>query len=312
MIRPVLLTRNFMLKTFSLVVALLIFLFVSVESATPVEVDFKLEVNPPDGMVVTNEVPDFVHVTLRGPWANVRSFDSEDLKPVVLDLAETPPGELSRPIDLSLVRPPGGMTALSVRPEKVELNLDFRVERSVPVEADIIDRPAFGFDILAVHIEPKEVRVVGPRSKVGTLDFVSTRPLAVDGQTEDVTLEADLRTPAVGVRLLERRVRVVIEINEEFVTRSFANVRVSVDNAPQGIRIAPNAVTVSLKGPRRLVDNLDPTALEVYVDAQPEVDEGRRSFEKVVALRAAPERTVLVNPIPNVVLQVPKSRRRRR
>ena len=89
-------------------------------------------------------------------------------------------------------------------------------------------------------------------------------------------------------------------------------VRVTLDNAPKGTRVSPNSVTVSLKGPRRLVDSMDPKTIEVFIDAQPEIDEGRRSFEKAIALRTAPERTVLVSPIPNVVVQLPKTRRRNR
>jgi len=310
--RPTLLTRNFMLKIFSLVVSLLIFLFVSVESATPVDVDFPIEYRIDDDIMLTGDTPQKLHTTLQGPWASFRSFGTLNLKPVVIDLMDAEPGEWRHRIETDDVRPPGGMKVVAVRPGEIEIVLERKVERLVPVEADIMDRPAFGYDILAVHIDPKEVRVVGPRSKVGTLDFISTRPLNIDGQTEDVTLEAELRPPAAGVRLLERRVSVVIEISEEFVTRPFANVRVTLDNAPKGTRVSPNTVTVSLKGPRRLVDNMDPKTLEVYVDARPEIDDGRRSFEKVIALRTAPERTVLVNPIPNVVVQLPKVRRRKR
>ncbi len=67
-----------------------------------------------------------------------------------------------------------------------------------------------------------------------------------------------------------------------------------------------------LKGPRRFVDNMDKAALEVYVDALPEADEGHASYEKPVALRNAPERTLLITPIPKVVVQLPKVAKRRK
>jgi YbbR domain-containing protein len=311
-VRPTVLTRNFMLKVFSLAVSVLIFLFVSVESATPVHVEFPLEFRMGDDMMLTGDTPERLHTTLQGPWANFRSFGIMEVEPVVVDLTSAEPGELRKSIEFDQIRPPAGMSVVGVRPAEIVLNLERRVERLVPVEADIMDRPAFGYDILAVHIDPKEVRVVGPRSKVATLDFISTRPLNVNGQTEGTTLEADLRPPSAGVRLLERRVTVVIEIAEEFVTRPFANVKVALDNAPRGTKVSPSAVTVSLKGPRRLVDSMEAKNLEVFVDIQGEVEDGLRSFEKVVAVRNAPDRTVLVTPIPNVVVQVPKQRRRKR
>ena len=302
-------TRDLTLKVFSLLLASLLFVFVGVESATPVDVDFRLEYRTPDDMMLTGDPPTIVQTTLQGPWANLRSFDINTLPPVIVDLTAAEPNTLRHRIDTSDVQAPGGMKVVGIRPSELELTLDRRVERLVDVAPDIVERPAFGYTIVETRVEPKQVRVVGPMARVRTLEFVSTRPIDVSGQEADVSREnVELRPPSPGIKLLDKRVRILIEINEESVTRSFSGQKVLIDSAPRGTRVNPDVVGVAIKGPRRFVDTLPAKpAFEIYVDALPELEEGLQTFEKPVMLRKAPERTLLVIPIPKVTLQIPKS-----
>ena len=123
--------ENLGLKLFSLLVAVLLFLFVSVESTTPIDVDFRVVYQLPDDIIIVSDAPTVVHTTLRGPWASFRSYDITDLKPVVIDLTDAGPGTVRRTIDTSEVIPPGGMTVVAVRPAEIVLTLDRTIERQV-------------------------------------------------------------------------------------------------------------------------------------------------------------------------------------
>ncbi len=307
-----LVTENFGLKAFSLAFSLVMFFVVTGESSTPKDVDFRIEYQLDDEMMITGDPPPVLHATIQGPWANLRTFSTEELQPVVIDLTAEAPGTVRHLIDIDDINPPAGMKVVSINPTEIEVALDRRVERHVPVEPDISERPAFGFEILSVRIEPPRVRVVGPLSKMRTLDFISTRPIDVNGREDDVSIRVEVRQPPPGLRLLDRNVAVLVEIGEEFVQRNFNNISVSVDNGRRGTRVSPDAVDVTLKGPRRLVDSLKASAVKLYVDALPEAEEGQIRFEKTVTLRAAPERTVLVAPVPKVIIQMPRPRRRKR
>lgn len=107
-------TDNFLLKIFSLVVAAVIFLFVSVESATPVDVDFPIEYRLDADMVLVGEPLPVLHATMQGPWANFRSFSPGDLKPVIIDLSKQPPGTVRQMIATNELEPPGGMKIVSI------------------------------------------------------------------------------------------------------------------------------------------------------------------------------------------------------
>jgi len=301
-------TQNLTLKLFSLVVAILLFLFVSIESATPVDVDFRLEYHLPDDMLMVGDAPAVVHTTLRGPWAAFRSYDITELKPVVIDLQDAGPGSLRRAIDTSEVTPPGGMTVVAVRPAELDLTLDRRIERQVVVQPDIVGQPELGYELGTVEVNPARVRVSGPTKRMETLDAIATREVDVGGKRDEFTVEVELKPPLAPLRIKDKRVTVTVRFVEELVTRSFEDLPVRIDNAPNGTEVVPNRVTVKLKGPRNLVEAIDPATLEPYVDVHPEIDEGATDFDKAVSLPANPERTQWIGTAPKVQVHVAKGK----
>jgi YbbR domain-containing protein len=306
-------TEDWTVKLFSLGVAVLLFLFVTVENATSVDVDFRIEYRTADDILVTNDAPTVLHATLQGPWARLRTFETTDLEPAVLDLSRAEPGAQRHSIDLSAVTAPGGMKVVAIRPSEVEVTLDRRVERQVPVRPDIPEAPAFGYEILDVRIVPARARVLGPGSKMQSIDFITTRTIDVMGREQDLNLEVDLRPPPPPLRLLDKRVSVFVEIGEEFTQRNFPNVPVRVEGAPKNSRISPVTVTLMLKGPRRTIDKINRSKMVAVVDVTAEVHDGEIDIEKLIQVSPAlPERTQVVAPVPKISVQVPQGRRTKR
>lgn len=303
-------TENLSLKLFSLLVAGVMFAFVSWDSDTPVEAVFPIKYMLANDIILVGNPPTVLHATLEGPWASLRAADREEQSPVVIDLSDRGPGTLRYRIETKDIRVPAGLEVGTHWPLELELELDRLVTRSIPVEPDIAERPAFGYEIISVQIDPPRVDVEGPMKRMRTLDFVSTRPIDIGGREDDVRLDVELRQPGPALRLKERQVAVLVEIGEEFVQRVFNNIRVGKENAPRGASVTPSNVTVTLKGPRRLVDSMKPSAVKVFVDAMPEAGEGKTGFEKQIELRNAPERTQLVAPVPKVVVNMPRRWRR--
>ena len=305
-------TRDWLLKLFSLGVAVALFWFVRSENTSSVEVDFRLEVRTGSDMMFVREPPALLHATLRGPGATFRSLDISDLKPVVLNLRAAEPGTLRQAIDIAAIIPPAGMKVVSVRPAEVEISLDRRVERQVPIRPDFSDGPAPGFEIIDVHLTPARAQVVGPAGKMQGLESIVTRPIDVGGREEDLRVEVDLRPPLSPLKLIDRRVVALIEIGEEFVQRSFSEVPVRIEGAARSWQLVTDQVALTIKGPRRALDNLDRDALEAMVRL-PEVDPpGLTRMEKMVQLGGLPDRVQVVAPIPKVTLERTAVRRPRR
>jgi len=87
-----------------------------------------------------------------------------------------------------------------IEPKEIEIALDWRAEREVPVkpsiELDIADRY---IQVGETRIEPKVVQVSGPSSQIGLIDYVSTEPLVLTEVQEDVD-EPLVLLPPSGMR----------------------------------------------------------------------------------------------------------------
>ncbi|MBT6488238.1 MAG: YbbR-like domain-containing protein, partial [Deltaproteobacteria bacterium] len=185
--------------------------------------------------------------------------------------------------------------------------LDRRVERSIPVEASLPHRPAFGYEIVSVRTEPREVKVIGPRSSVMGLDYIPTRDIDIRGREGDLEVEVALRNPPHPMKLITKQVFISIEIGEEQIQRMFRNIPVKVEAGGVALTVEPSTVMLRVSGPRRSVDAMKSSSLEATVKIGDELEKGLKSFEKSVELRTTlPERTQLVVPIPRVVVSVPE------
>lgn len=301
---------DLLIKLFSLGVSLLLFLFVSVENSTPVDVDFRIEYRTADDILITNSAPTVLHTTLQGPWASFRAFEMAGMAPVVVDLLHAGPGSVRHNINLTDIRAPGGMRVASMRPSELEVVLDRRVERQVTVHADVSKAPAFGYEILDVRVVPAKVRVVGPGSRMQALEYISTRTIDIDGREQELSLEVDLRPPPPPLRLLDKRVMVFVEIAEEMTQRTLQNVPVVVDDAPKGTTVVPERVAFVLKGPRRLIEGIHADDLRAHVEFGPADSKSTAPMERAVALDGElPERAHLVAPVPRVIVTLPQLRK---
>ena len=305
------LSGDLSLKLFSLLVSVVLFLFVSAESSTPVDVEFPLQYRTPDDMLITSDVPGVLSVTLRGPWAKYRSFEGGDLEPVNIDLIEAEPGLTRYRIETRDIKAPAGMDVVAISSSELEVNLDRRIEKQISVEVDLIGRPAFGYEIAKVESEPQRVRVVGPKTKMQTLDFVYTRPVDIRERDKSVRSPVELRPPASPMQLADiRGVEVFVEIREEMLIRNMV-VPVRLDNEPRGSSVAPETVLVSIKGPRRIVDKLEKDQLVAVVDVLQEVQQSKQHFQKSIQLVGLPDRTEVAGALPKVDVSLRRPSRRR-
>lgn len=120
------LTENLLLKLISLAFALVLWFFVMGEQRHEVShlvpVDYR---NLPKGLVIANEVPAVVTVTVSGPRALLTRLSPEELS-LPLDMADLSPGMTSfRRLDEKL-RAPNGLVVTRISPA----GIDVRLERS--------------------------------------------------------------------------------------------------------------------------------------------------------------------------------------
>lgn len=140
--------------------------------AAPVEY-----MNVPPEMEIVPESGERVRLEVRGPVSRLRHF--EDSSPaVVLDLGGVErPGERTFTITADQVNLPPGLTLVRAAPAQVRLRFEHRSRRVVPVRLQIANPPPPGYRIQSQQVEPRELEVVGPESRVRLVEFLETDPI---------------------------------------------------------------------------------------------------------------------------------------
>ena len=186
-------------KVLAVVIAL--FLWLVARGSSSVERGFDVPVvlqRTPDDLVVVDQSADMVNLRVSGTRAAQRNLEPERLE-YAIDISGSKPGVAKFEVDLSRFEEklPRGSRIVSRSPAQIELNLEGRVTRQVRVRPDLEGKPAEGYRIAAIDVDPPRVRISGARSEVLRLSEVVTETIDVSGANAPVEREVHV-SPGAG------------------------------------------------------------------------------------------------------------------
>ena len=282
--------RNAPGKIAALLVAFVLWLFVNAGKRETEVLQFPIEFRntPERSVLVTRDHIDTVSVKLNGPGALLASLDGRRA-PIVIDLAGVELGsEMRVKIRDEMVRVPRGVRIVDIEPPRIPVRLEEIRYATVPVRLTRSGEPADGYKVETVRLMPSNVVVSGPASTVEGLQVVETEPLDLNGAS------APLQRPVVLVRgehllsVTPDRVVAQVVIEPIRITRDLRRVAVDVRNADHPFQLRPSHVTLTVRGPERVVQSLELDPGSVYVDAA-QLGVGEHPVEPTVVLPAGIE-----------------------
>jgi YbbR domain-containing protein len=167
--------------------------------------------NTPLGLEIAPDAPDQVEVHLRGRVSQLTGDQGDVI--VYIDLAGGSAGSRLFHLRTDQVTTPFGIEATQVFPSTVMLTLEPTGTKTVPVEATVEGKPAEGFEIGRITVEPAAVDVVGPESELKALRSAITETVMVEGAKATVIRAVSIGVMNSSLRLKESRTaRVTIEV----------------------------------------------------------------------------------------------------
>lgn len=233
--------------------------------ATSRQRDVPLEFFLPEGVEISNDPVDEVDAVLEGSQARLSEINARDLVARVdvtqLGLGDRVVRLTDRNVTMDL---PTGVRIIEIVPRSVTLRLEPVVEREVEVEARFEGNLPPGFAVRGVQITPPTVRVRGPESHVRAAERAYTETVSLEGRRESIMLpQTAVDIPDRKVTPLTASVAVRVEIAEEQAERRFTNVPVRAFGVGQP---DPPAASLTLRGPRSLVESLRPEDVRLVLE----------------------------------------------
>jgi len=212
---------NFGLKVASVLLALLLYAHVVTDQEREQVVQIPIAaVGLADTLTSVGKMPPRVAVKVRGKWKDLIRLNLT--RPFLsVDFATAKPGEFQTTItseDISKRAIPPELSRLVsvtevLEPRTLDLTIEPKATRSLPVRARIVGTPAEGYALdMAPDVEPDSVRVMGPARLVQEIDTVYTVAVDITGEREKIQRQVSLALPANVANLETRRCVVTIRL----------------------------------------------------------------------------------------------------
>lgn len=122
-----------------------------------------------------------VALSLRAPRRTWESLTANDFI-AVIDLTSLTPGSHDVPVTVNVVNP--DVEVLSQQPRQLRVQIENVITKTVPIQVDIADTAAFGYDWQTPLVEPETVEVSGPETQVNQVRAVHADILLLGTKTQ--------------------------------------------------------------------------------------------------------------------------------
>ena len=261
--------RHLGLKLLSLLLGVMLWMVVAGEETVVRSLRIPLELQQfPAGLELEAEPPSTVEVRVRGSSGALGRLASTDVV-AVIDLRGVHAGRRLLPLMPEQVRAPFGVEIVQVTPPTVVLVFEPSATKQVPVEATVDGRPAAGFLVGKVTVDPSTVEIVGPESAVKQATEALTEQVSVTGAHELVRATVKVGMADSALRLKTSRPVVVdVQIVPAPVERTFHARPVHLKNLAPHLtaQASPATVDVGLRGSREQLGRVRFEDVSAYVD----------------------------------------------
>jgi YbbR domain-containing protein len=261
--------RHLGLKLLALGLAVSLWMVVAGEETVERGLRVPLELQQfPSGLELQGEPPSTVDVRVRGASGALSRVSAGDIVSV-LDLRGSRPGRRLFHVTPDQVRAPFGIEVVQVTPATVALVFENSQSRSVPIEPSVEGKPAPGYVVGKVRVDPENVEVIGPASAVQRATEALTEPVSVDGARDRVreTVTVGVLDPALrvkGPRVATVTVPIIVAPQER--TMRGLPLRMRNLGANLAADALPPVVTIVLRGSREVLNRVEADDVRAYVD----------------------------------------------
>jgi YbbR domain-containing protein len=207
--------RNLGTKLLALAIAILVWFVFSAQQRERIsERSYRIPLsiaNVPPGTLIASPLPPTIEVRLRGPFTALRQLDPVKLEAVV-DLADAPRGEGIHRLAPEDINVPQSVEVIAIAPSEIRVALDTIAEKTLPIVARVTGKPAEGFEVVDVVVEPRAARLNGPTSALSAMKAVETDPISLANHASSFSEPATVIADAPGVRVREGQV-VTVTVN---------------------------------------------------------------------------------------------------
>lgn len=136
--------------------------------------------------------------------------------------ANTGPTEITLEADNVVFRTPGDFEVLSIEPNQFTIQVEPRLEMTVPVRAEPVGEPAAGAQVEVPQVRPSWAEISGPESLVRGIDQLTAK-VGLDGHARTFEEWVPVTSPNPLIQVQPGRVLVIVPMREPSLSIDLEN-----------------------------------------------------------------------------------------
>jgi YbbR domain-containing protein len=198
------LTRNLIWKLVALVAAFGFWMNVASEPELETIVSVPVEYNNfPKDLEISSNIVDSIDVEARGPAGQLRSLSDSHIAEIVDFASVKEPGERTFTLTAAQLKLPRGIQLIRTIPAQLRFQFEKRITRAVPVKVEFSGKAQPGVSVALVDVEPPELTISGPESRVLKAKPLEADPFDLAGVDADTVRKLAVYAPEAEVRILD-------------------------------------------------------------------------------------------------------------
>jgi len=303
------LTDNLGLKLVALLLAIGFWFYVVGEESIEIARTVPLKIQTPNEKIsIVKSSASFLEVTFQAPRHMLSVISSSNI------WADHEVSEAQRSGDYSfnvsardIALPSPEIRIVKIFPSFVTVTLDEVIIKKLPIKVDLVGEPAYGYrvDKESIELNPNAVMVEGPKAILEKMDAINTEPVQLVGRIRSFNRKVQVREVSEVKPLGDGLTEIQIPVKAEFAEKELEDLPVKPLGIPSTgyyVKLASNSVSVVLKGPRALLDQLELKDILAFVD----VDDFKAGAHEVPVQFILPPDLALKDDPPIVLIQVTK------
>ena len=276
------LTNRLAIKLLCLLMSFLLFLFVRYQKEYTKDYVTKINIkNIPSRLLIANDVPENITITLKGFKDNIYELPTEFS--AYIDLTNAAIGSnmysvnLAGDIDYSKMN-------ITVNPSEIPIILDELSYKTVPIKVPTIGMAAYGLTIDKITINPSNTIISGPKTLISSINEIKTFNVDITDKYMDYSSISRIHLPR-NIKSDVSRVNVNIIFNKNLN----GNFKIN-DNNPLVIN------KIVLEANKIMLANLSADDIKLYIDLEEITNVGIYSNVSVEAKIPAHTRLIQIEP----------------
>lgn len=273
-------SNNWAAKVICLILAFFLYIYNRTTSLQKKTFTVPLAVEAEGLMMPFANLPKFIKVQVTTTKENMAFVQESDFS-AKIDLNNyTEPGEYTVPVFVSVSEKLEMLETFECRSKTDSVNvlLDEKILRYIPVEVSPSGTPAYGYKISRFDVSPATVKVVGPSRIVEKTKKIYTKKVIVDGAAKSFSLETKLDAGSnTKIKVLpEGDFKVTVKIEPLEETRKFEKIVPEIINLSENLEIADEIpkISFSASGTVLSLDSFNPESNTVFVDLKDILEPG--------------------------------------